>query len=172
MDLLFRVSTIKGYMVSQMFAGSLCTFVRMSAAAQAKLHSLTLMSAWAPKSNFTWVKFTWPCLLSDRQLVHPQWSCHSCFQWRIHLCFWSCCSHHVCWADASSPMQAVGIVLLEFIQLFATCFCNMQSFLWVWLSQTECILTSYCFLSDIFLFKPFTLWGSLQPCWPLSVSKL
>jgi len=29
-------------------------------------------------------------------------------------------AHVVCWADASSLMQAVGIVLLELTQLFAT----------------------------------------------------
>lgn len=115
---------------------------------------------------------SWPWLLSDWRLVHPQQSCHSCFQWRIHLCFRSCCSRHVCWADAFSPMHAAGIVLLEFMQLFATCFCNTQHFLWIWLSQTKCRLTSYCSLSDIFLVKPFTVRVSFQPCWPFLVSKL
>lgn len=58
---------------------------------------------------------------------------------------------HIVWcADASSSVQAVGIVLLKFMQLFATWFCNMHSFLWVWLSQTKWLLTSYCSVSETF----------------------
>lgn len=87
---------------------------------------------------------------SDWQFIHPLVFSHSLFQWTIHLYIRSCCSCCVCSADASSPLPTARSTSLQFVQLFATCFCNMQSFLWVWLSHTKCLLTSDCILSGIF----------------------
>lgn len=133
--------------------------------------SFTLSCWWVPGHQSPTLHESWPCLLSDRQLVHPQESRRSCFQWRTHLHFWSCCSHRVlgwcfqlcagCWDCLAKVPAAVCNEVLQ------------HAWFPVGLAFTNQMLSDLILLPfRHVLFKLFTLWVLLQPCWPLLVSKL
>lgn len=168
MDLLFRVSTVKGYMVSWLFTVSLCTFVRTSSPAQAT-HSLTLMSAWAPKFDFTWVATLFalrPAACSSSVVMSvtlPVENPPVLLELSLMSCVLGWCfqPHAGGWDCLAGVHAAVCNVFLQHAKLpVGLTFTNQM--------PSDLLLLPF----KHFLCKPFTLRVSLQPCWLLSVSEL
>lgn len=127
-----------------------------------------LMSAWAPKFNFTWVM-----TLFALRLAACSSSVVTSFMLPVeNPCVLSrCCSHCVvcwcfqlcagCWDCPAKVHAAVCNVVLQHAQLpVGLAFANQMA--------SDLILLRF---RDV-LFKLLALWVSLQPCWPLLVSKL